>query len=940
MLLKKIIPICFIAINCINLANAQSGFSWPKLQKENKPWTRWWWMGNAVDTQGIKYNLKQFQKAGIGGVEITPIYGVNGFENKSIEFLSPEWMKMLGFTIKEAHELNMGVDMNNGTGWPFGGPQISIKDAASKAIFQTYTLKSREKLSQPITVNNPRQKGKAPVQIVMAFSEKGDKIDLTNKIGNDGKLNWIAPEGSWNLIAVFNGKTFKKVERAAPGSEGWVMDPFSTKVLQEYLQSFTESFSGNKEFLPHAFFDDSYEIPGADWTKNFFNKFAKRRGYRLENYLPALLGKGNRDTVERVISDYRQTLAELLLHDFAQEWTSWAHDMGSLSRYQAHGSPGNLLDLYAAADIPEIESFGSSHFNIPGLPEDSLGDRSGKLDPLLLKFASSAAHVTGKKFASSETFTWLGEHFRVTLSQCKPVLDYMLLSGINHVFFHGSPYSPKGAPWPGWQFYASMNFTPYNTFWKDIPAFTQYIGRSQSFLQKGKPDNDVLLYWPVQDVWAMTTGDILYRLTVGNATQWLTPTPFHQVGEELMQEGYGFDYISDKQLQHTNVLNGLLKTPGAAYQAIIIPPCKYMPVETLQQIVSLAKAGAKVIFAGSLPQDLPGLYQLQKRRKQFQQLKAILSAEQPFTHYNQKNIGNGTVFTGDNIKDLMQSAGIQAPGFPDAGLQFIRRKDTDGYIYFVSNLHSQAVDKWIPLAKNITSAVFYDPYTGHTGKAAIKTTERKGRNKQTLLYLQLKPGQSMIIKGYINKNINGPSWHYTEPAGKPVMLDGSWKVSFEKGSPVINKSYTMDHLASWTSLSDPGSAGTKVFAGTAKYTLIFDLPGNVKPDDWLLNLGEVDFSADVEVNGHSVGSLWAVPFEVKIGKYLKPGKNILEVNVTNIGANRIAGYDRKGIKWKIFKDINVVNMKYKPFDASSWKPVPSGLLGPVTLTPLREVSPQ
>ena len=35
------------------------------------------------------------------------------------------------------------------------------------------------------------------------------------------------------------------------------------------------------------------------------------------------------------------------------------------------------------------------------------------------------------------------------------------------------------------------------------------------------------------------------------------------------------------------------------------------------------------------------------------------------------------------------------------------------------------------------------------------------------------------------------------------------------------------------------------------------------------------------------------------------------------------------------KEINFVNINYKPFDASKWDLAPSGLLGPVTLTPLR-----
>jgi hypothetical protein len=938
-MIKKIIAGCLILCISYGIVQGQSGFPWPRLTRDNKPWVRWWWPGNAVDTPGLKYNLQAFHDAGIGGVEVTPIYGVKGFENKFIDFLSPRWMKMLHYTINESDRLHMGVDMVTGTGWPFGGPQITLADAASKVIFQTYTLKGGDHLEQPIRIKDPRQKKIAKLQLLMAYSSQGKKLDVTKAVDKAGNLSWKAPAGTWELIAVFNGKTLQKVKRAAPGGEGWVMDPFSADALHRYLQRFTGAFAKNSCPVPHAFFDDSYEVFGADWSKDLFGEFSKTRGYQLQDYLPALLGQGNKDTVARVTADYRRTLAAMLLNNFADNWTLWAHQMGSLTRYQAHGSPGNLLDLYGAADIPEIESYGSNHSDVPGIPEDSMGGRPGKIDPLLLKFSSSAAHVMGRKLASSETFTWLGEHFRVSLSECKPILDKLLLSGTNHVYFQGSPYSPQDAPWPGWQFYASINVTPYNTFWHDIPAFDQYIGRTQAFLQEGRPDNDVLLYWPVQDVWAMKSRNILFQLTVGNASQWLSPTPFHQVGEDLLHEGYGFDYISDKQLQTTKVTSGALQTPGATYRALLIPPCKYMPEETLQQIARLARAGAKIIFIHSLPQALPGLQHGPKEIAAFKQLKASLSGDQPFTNSNGKAFGQGTLFSGDNLGELMGMAGIRPSGFPAAGLQFIRRKDSLGYIYFIANLQSQPVDQWISLAKNLSSAVLYDPYSGNTGKGWVKSlTPSHGRARekepQTALYLQLKPGQSMIVRGYPDKDVTGPVWHYTKPAGEPMPIDGKWKVTFEEGMPVIKKQYEMSHLVSWTTLSD----SAKVYAGTASYRCTFDLP-KVEAADWLLKLGVVDFSADVKVNGHPAGSLWGVPFEVHIGKYLHTGKNTLEVDVTNLGANRIASYDRKGIYWKKFYDINVVNMQYTPFDAASWNPVSSGLLGPVTLTPLREMHP-
>jgi hypothetical protein len=139
---------------------------------------------------------------------------------------------------------------------------------------------------------------------------------------------------------------------------------------------------------------------------------------------------------------------------------------------------------------------------------------------MMLKLATSAAHVTGKSRVSNETFTWLGEHFRVALSQCKPEVEEAFLAGINHVFYHGTTYSPADASWPGWLFYASVNFAPSNSFWPHIGGLNRYIARCQSILQSGKPDNEILVYWPVFDLWHNPKG-LEMQLTVHNIMEWL-----------------------------------------------------------------------------------------------------------------------------------------------------------------------------------------------------------------------------------------------------------------------------------------------------------------------------------------------------------------------------------------------------------------------------------
>src|SRR5690606_1924957 len=113
---------------------------WPTVEKEMKPWTRWWWMGSAVNERDLQWHLKHFDEQGFGGVEIAPIYGAKGFEDEYISYLSPQWMEMLDYLIAQSDSLGLGVDMTNGTGWPFGGPHITPDVAAGRLFIQSYEI--------------------------------------------------------------------------------------------------------------------------------------------------------------------------------------------------------------------------------------------------------------------------------------------------------------------------------------------------------------------------------------------------------------------------------------------------------------------------------------------------------------------------------------------------------------------------------------------------------------------------------------------------------------------------------------------------------------------------------------------------------------------------------------------------------------------------------
>ncbi len=912
------LPVCAILFlgGCQN-----SSVKWPEESIETKPGTRWWWLGSAVDEDNLKENMQAYADAGIGTVEITPIYGVQGNDSNDVDFLSDRWMDLYKYTVNEADKLGMNVDMNTGTGWPFGGPNIDVNHAAGRLLVKEFLLKQGQSVNQLIQPDDEKQVATAKLATLMAYSNKGEHIDLTDKV-IDKKLDWTAPKGKWLLIALFEGHTFQQVKRAAPGGKGLVLDHFSKESVDLYLKRFTDAFEKSNAPVPNYFFNDSYEVYHADWTTGLLKSFEEMQGYKLQDYLPLFLSGERTDSVARIVSDYRETLSHLILENFTKNWTAWAHGLNSKTRNQAHGSPGNLLDIYAAVDVPECEGFGLSEFHIKGLRTDSM-TRHNFSDFSMLKYASSAAHITGKKYTSSETFTWLTEHFRTSFSQCKPDLDLMFLSGVNHVYFHGTTYSPTEDAWPGWKFYASVDMSPTNPLWRDAKPFFKYISRTQSFLQKGEPDNDFLVYLPVYDMWHEQKG----RLLMFDINEMEERAPeFISVVDQISEAGYDMDYISDKFIKSASIKDGKLQTEsGIKYKALIIPPVKMMPADVLAKVIELAKQGAQVVFMENYPSDVPGLDNLTERRANFTKI----AQELPKADFNTSasvDFKNGKIITGSDYTKTLAQTGVEPEGLStEAQLRYIRRKDNDGYHYFISALKAEDTDTWVTITSPAKSVVFFNPLDGTIGTANTKT-----ENGKTKVRIQLKSGESIIMQTYTNNSVSCDKWQYTSELGSPFTLDNNWKLYFKESVPAITDTFMLPKLIPWTQLD---IAEAKENMGTGVYTTTFSI-NKKQANDWLLDLGDVRETARVIINGKHVQTLWCVPYQLKVGQYLKDGLNQIEIEVTGLPANHIASLDRQGVKWRKFKEINIVDLRYSRSTYENWGTMPEGLNSEVQLIPI------
>lgn len=825
---------CFLLTACLAclftaLADAQRShpdpFAWAQVTKENMPGTRWWWMGSAVNPGDLARELKAYREAGLGTVEIVPIYGARGYENQCVDYLGPKWMELLKKTLSEATKLGMDVDMVTGSGWCFGGPGVSDQDANALAVYGNG-----------------------------AVSQK--------------------PSG-------------QKVKRSGPDWQGWMLNPLFPDSMTRYLERFSKAFAGYDGPRPHAQTHDSYEY-NSNWAPDFPEQFERRRGYSLQEELPALFeGRGEPEHVARVKDDYRETAYDLI-HESISRWTQWSHDHGFLSRNQAHGSPGNWLDIYAASDMPETE----------------INFYKGGANILISKFASSAAHVAGKNIVSSETGTWSAEHFTETLSALKSLCDHFFLAGVNRIMWHGTASSPADAPWPGWCFYASTEMNPRNAIWRDAPALHAYLTRVQGMMQSGRPDNDVLLYWPIHDLWHDPKG-LLKPMTV-HRVDWFNKQAFGWTAEMLWKHGCAFDYVSDKLLQGAKAEKGTIRLGDGRYRAVVVPECVHMPLETMKKLESLSREGAAVIFEGSVPRDVPGSHDLEKRRAEMQ----VLAAKFTSTPDGQLD----AALEKSGVRREQALAGHE-------GLEFTRRAIDGGHVYFIANRGANPLDQPVRLASPLQQAVILDPANGSTGLAQVP---------DGCVRLQLDPGESLLVRTLeAPAPPDSPLWLYRNPGGPAAELIGRWEVRFTEGGPTLPPPFVTEKLASWSELGGPEAQS---FAGAATYALRFNAPADNKAQGWILDLGKVVQSARVRLNGKDLGTLFAPPFRVPIGS-LKPHDNLLEVEVTGTSANRIRDLDVRGVKWKIFYDANVLSSKYKPFDASQWTIAEQGLLGPVTLQP-------
>ena len=919
-----------------------SPFDWPLVKTpETKPWTWWWWHGSAVTKKDITAELEKLHKSGIGGVNIVCLLDVKDDIAVKLEFLSEEWIEAITHAVREARRLGMDVDMPPVPGWAFGGPWVTREDACSfleTAMLSMEGLRNR-KMNLYECGTGPNQLRRGDLATVQGYDTSGQRIDLTENVDENGVLQWTPPSEDWTFYIAWLRKGSSRVRMPLENQDGWVVDHLSIPALERYFKPFDDAFARiDTRDLPRAFNNDSWEI-FLDWTPDLFEQFERRRGYDLREYYREFVGDGDPEIGDRVTCDYRATVSDLMVEHFTKTMRKWAAKYDRRIIGEAIHEPANDLDTFAEYDIPQVDVGGPNSWYFS----------NKRVSLERYKLGSSSAHILGMPLISSETLTCFGPILDTPMAPIKDKLDVDFLGGINHTMFHGITYSPEEARWPGWLFYAGFHLGHMNPMWRQGPKLCDYVTRCQSLLQQGKPDNDLLIYYPTHDLWSSRPIDGQTRKPVkGLPRTVVSRIDIVPTASELWHQGYDFALFSDRTLQAVQVENNEFVAPGGRFRTLVIADCRLLPETTLQRILNLVEQGGTVVLAGTGPEDVPGLADLEKRRESFHSMmKRIKDVAQPVNGVNEGRIrksiiGKGVIFSGGNTSECLAASGLSREHLFDRGLFSIRRIDEQGTTYFIVNPYwNDEFVGWLPLKAEGRSVVLLDPMDGKVGLAKSRSNEKEG----TDVFLQLAPRESCFLR-VLHDNVEGPAWNYYKKSGEPVVLAGQpWHVSFIDGGETIPEPENVTELTSWTTWGGKQEKILRGFSGVAKYSLRFDKP-SFDADEWEIDPGEVLHTVRITLNGVLLGDRFTTPMSVRAGSAMKDKENLLEIEVANTPINRAADLDISGIHWQ--KTIGEDAATYRigdflfPYpekrDPLTWTPAPSGLLGPVRLIPLKRLT--
>jgi hypothetical protein len=740
---KRLLTILTLTTICVsNLTAADAlerGFTHPP--DSARPWVYWFWLSGNITSNGITADLEAMKRVGIGGVLIMETD--QGAPVGPADFMGPQWRDLFKHVAAEARRLGLEVNMNNDAGWNgSGGPWIKPEQSMQKVVWAETNLTGPKHfdgtLAQPETVAGfyqditvlafpttgahriagMRQKAlfetgfvdvpagqTLPAEMVI---DRSRQLDLTPRMGRDGRLQWDVPAGQWTVLRL--GHTSTGVENApAPKTgRGLECDKLSKEGIEANFAGMMAKLVGDTRLKKEsanaglvATHIDSWENGAQNWTAKMREEFKKRRGYDLLPFLPVMTGRvvDSAEVSERFLWDLRQTISELVAEYYAGHMRELAQAAGLRFTVEAYGAPCDSIPYGGASDEPMGEFWSPS-----GAMETCRG-------------MASAGHVYGKRIVGAESFTAADqEKWREHPGSLKALGDTAFCEGINRFVFHRYALQPWAedrrpgmmmGPW-------GQHYERTETWWEQSAEWHRYLARCQYLLRQG-----------------LFVADICY----------LQPERPPQSFEAHPRLGYDYDECgAEVVLKRMSVKKGLITLPdGMSYRLLVLPQTGQMTPPLLHKIRDLAQAGATIV--GPPPQKSPSLSGFPECDNEVRELSRQIWGDSDASQTAGQQPGPRRALRQQEPEKVLADMGV-APDFTSGEpLRYIHRRVDDTDIYFVANRLPRSISTTGAFRVAGRAPEFWWPDTGKLERAAV-FQESSGR---TSVGLTLGPSGSVFV---------------------------------------------------------------------------------------------------------------------------------------------------------------------------------------------------
>lgn len=836
-----------------------------------KPHTRWWWPGSAVTPALLTRDLEEMKRAGLGGLEVTVVWRF--FEKGNIDYLSPAWFDAVRHVLRECERLDLAAALTFAPGWDFGGPWVAPTDRSKvlAVAWEDFTgpfsyegpLPLFKDAGTPTTglysyltkvEGNPADHDQVVAVIgarlvLPGYLDGGSLVDLTDEF-RGGAGRWRMEAGHWRLMAFrlrYTGQQNSSQDLDNPRS--FVVDHLSREAMQRYLAPITEQFA--REFQPwlgstvESIFSDSFEVvPLRDtllWSNSTLKEFARRKGYDLTIYLPALwfdIG----ELTPRVRYDVNDVLHQIALEFCYDPFLEACSRLGVKGRMQPHYR-FNAETIAGAARAHQADT------------EVTTARFETVADPR--KATASGARFAGRPIVSAEAYTFLHrERYRSTLEEMKIATDAFLRDGVTQFWNHGWLFTPEPEVAPTRDFFACERIQPWMPWWPHYKHLAAYIARASWLLRQGRFVADILLYSPQAQVWS--------ERTIFNIEQRVMK--YGDVPRTLLQNGYDYDLVNDGLLQNAaRFANGRVELNGHSYRVILLPAITVMPMATLRALARFVESGGMVLALDRSPALAAGGEGVHEERlvdelaRGFERIdyglkpNSFSPQEQPYEPLPPLRPGQRELLRriGEHVEPQCQAA---------EGVTFHQRNIEGLELFFVTNLFPERFHGPVRFrSPRGARAELWDPMTGSI----------RGGGRGPELRLMLEPWESVFVLfgGERLREARRPRAIRMERE-----LTGPWRLTAE-GVRFPRQEFEAPTLTPWNE-----DHALRHFSGEGIYNKLIDVPAR----DAILDLGEVGCTAEVFVNGKPLGVRWMRPYRFDVPRrVLRNGRNGLEIRVRN-----------------------------------------------------------